>query len=142
MAENSTNSTVTWEVNADGSRVRREKKFYLVSYDSYVQKDYHKGILYFRLVKSLREATALSMAEVEEHRRAVSNHSNDLLLSNRGLEILLGYGVIDPNECYNYSDFLLTTVETKTIIPVSNYVVGIDMGILWHTNATDSKKVT
>ena len=78
MAENSTNSTVTWEVNADGSRVRREKKFYLVSYDSYVQKDYHKGILYFRLVKSLREATALSMAEVEEHRRAVSNHSNGL----------------------------------------------------------------
>lgn len=118
MAENSTNSTVTWEVNADGSRVRREKKFYLVSYDSYVQKDYHKGILYFRLVKSLREATTLSIAEVEEHRRAVSNHSNDLLLSNRGLEILLRYGVIDPNECYNYSDFLLTTVEIKTIIPV------------------------
>lgn len=141
MVENSTDNTVTWEVNADGSRIRREKKFYLVSYDSYVQKDYHKGILYFRLVKSLREATALSIAEVEEYRRAVSNHSNDLILNSRGLEILLGYGVIDQNECYNYSDFLLTTVERKTIIPVSNYVVDIDMGILWHTNVTDSKKV-
>lgn len=140
MTENA-DRTLTWEIMADGSKVRREKKFYLTAYDSYVRKDNHKGILYIRLVKSLREATELSLEEVEEYRRAIRNHSRNLFLNSRGLETFLTYGVIDPNECYNYSDFLLTTVEIETIIPVSNYVVGIDIGILWHANVTDSKKV-
>ena len=127
MTKNAEN-TVTWETMADGSQVRREKKFYLTAYDSYMRKDNHKGISYIRLVKSLREATALSLAEVEEHRRAIRNHSKDLLLNNRGLETFLGYGIIDPNECHSHSDFLLVTVETETIIP--NYITAIDMGTL------------
>lgn len=90
----------------------------------------YKGLAYVCLVPELREATELSATEVEEYRKAVMNHSKDLWLTARGFDIYLGYGVIDTSECYSPSDFLLVTVETETIIPLSDYVIGIDMGIL------------